>query len=325
MGRSLLAALALAGFGGGEPPDGRLVLGVHGQGEWAAVADARTGEVHKRRLAGGTLCHGPLLVVGDRVVFSGHRGGRAVARALPLALTGPARVVGPGQLFTPSPGEPALWLGSWTRHDRTTVLFLREVRPDGTVLVRARALLPRIGMLHAALSRAFVVTSGRWLIVWDVFRDLPIRIARDAWFVAGHQRRFAWCRDKCRALRLWSPRGESVLEMPPGVRPLGAGGAFSPDGTRLATGVLVDGRPRVAVVNLGTWRWTVVPGALRGHRAIAWSPSGRWLYFTDSDQGLRAWNLGAQSSSQLPVHPGGTVMSIAPIPAATSPAAFSPL
>jgi WD40-like Beta Propeller Repeat len=311
MGRSLLVALALAGFGG-EPPDGQLVLGVHGHGEWAAVADPRTGEVRKRRLAGGTLCHGPVLTVGDRVVFSGHRGNRAVARALPLSLRGPARVVGRADVFSPSPGEATMWLGRWSRYRRVTVLGLREVRTDGNLLVRARALLPREGMLHAALARAFVVTNGRWLIVWDLFRDVPIRIARDAHFVASHLWRFAWCRGACRALRIWSPRGESVLKAPPAVRPLTGSGAFSPDGERLAIGVLVHGQPRVAVVNLGTWRWTLVAGGrLEGYRALAWSPSGRWLYFTDGDDSLRAWRVGDEGSVSLPIEAGGTVMTIA--------------
>jgi hypothetical protein len=312
MGRSLLVALALAGFGGGEPPDGQLVLGVHGHGEWAAVADPRTGDVHRRRLAGGTLCRGPLVVVGDRIVFSGHRGRRAVARVLPLSLRGPARVVGRADVLAPSPGEASMWLGRWLPPRMGAVLRLREVRTDGALLVRARALLPREGMLHAALARAFVVTSGRWLIVWDLFRDLPVRIARDARFVASHHWRFAWCRGACRALRIWSPRGEAVLAAPPRVRPVGAGGAFSPDGERLATGVLVGGRPRVAVVNLGTWRWTLVPGGrLGGPNALAWSPSGRWLYFTDGDEAVRGWHVGGERSAPLPVKAGGTILSLA--------------
>jgi sugar lactone lactonase YvrE len=100
--------------------------------------------------------------------------------------------------------------------------------------------------------------------------------------------------------------------MPPGVRPLGDDGAFSPDGARLAVGVLVDDRPGVAVVNLRTWRWTLVRGGrLGGSRAMAWSPSGRWLYFTDSDRGLLAWRPGAAQSVRLPIDAGGTVMSIA--------------
>jgi sugar lactone lactonase YvrE len=48
-----------------------------------------------------------------------------------------------------------------------------------------------------------------------------------------------------------------------------------------------------------------------GYEAIEWSPSGRWLYFTDSNAGMRAWRLGDPSAVILPIRPGGTVMSIA--------------
>jgi hypothetical protein len=318
MRTSLLVALTLAGFGGGEPPDGTLVLGVAGHDErlgavtreWAAVADPRTGTIRKRRLAGGALCHGPVLAVGDRVVFSGHRGRRAVARSLPLSLTGRARVVGRADVFAASPGEPSLWLGL-RRRGGGGVLSLDEVRPNGNRLVRARALLPRHGMLHGALQRALVLTSGRWLIVWDLFRDLPVRIARNGWFVASAEWRFAWCRGNCRTLAIWRSQGQRTLALPAGARWLGAEGAFSPDGLELALPVSVRGRSRLAVANLRTRRWTLAPGELGGYRTAAWSPSGQWLYFTAGERDLRAWHVGSATSVPLPIDAGGTVMSIA--------------
>jgi hypothetical protein len=314
----LLVALTLAGFGGGEPPDGRLVLGVAGYDdrvggftrEWAAVADPRTGAIRKRRLVGGTLCNGPVVVVGDRVVFSGHRGRRAVARSLPLSLSGPARVVGSADVFTASPGEPSLWLGLWRRASGS-VLSLDEVSPNGNRLVRARALLPRGGMLHGALQRALVMTSGRWLIVWDLFRDLPVRVARDASFVASAESRFAWCRGDCRTLAIWRSRGQRTLALPPGARWLGSEGSFSPDGLELALPISVRGRSRLAVANLRTRRWTVAPGDLGGYDTAAWSPSGRWLYFTAGERDLRAWEVDSAGAVPLPIDAGGTVVSIA--------------
>jgi sugar lactone lactonase YvrE len=74
--------------------------------------------------------------------------------------------------------------------------------------------------------------------------------------------------------------------------------------------VTFQGAARVAVVDLAAGSWTVVPGGeLRGYEAIAWSPSGRWLYFTG--RRLLAWRLGSPRAVRLPVDPGGTVMSIA--------------
>ena len=279
--------------------------------EWAAVAHPRTGAIRKRRLAGGALCHGPVLAVGDRVVFSGRLGRHAVARSLPPSLNGPAQLVGRADVFTASPGEPSLWLGRWRGRPGGSVLLLDEVRPSGNRLVRARALLPREGMLHGALQRAFVVTSGRWLMVWDLFRDVPVRIGRDGWFVASAESRFAWCRGPCRALDIWRSRGQRTLALPPGARWLGSEGTFSPDGLELALPISVGDRAMLAVANLRTRRWTLAPVDLGGYRTAAWSPSGRWLYFTAGDRELRAWQVGSASAVPLSLEPGGTVMSIA--------------
>jgi hypothetical protein len=328
MGRSLFVALLLAAW----PPDGELVLGVAGHDEkldavtreWAAVADPRTGSVRERRLAGGTLCGGPVLAVGDRVIFSSYRGRRAVVRALPMSLAGGPRTVGRADVAVPSPGEPTLWLGRWRRHDRRFVLWLREVDAGGEVLVRTRALLPRMGPLHAALKWGFVVTSGRWLSVWDQFRDGPRRIARDGWFVAASESRVAWCGGDCPRIHVWREQGSRTLAPPAGTRLLGSSGAFSPDGRLLATGVTVRGRKRLALVDPRSGEWTLVPdGKLGGYDAIAWSPSGDWVYFTDGDEGLRAWRRGAPSAVKLPIDAGGTVMSIAT--ASATFAGFSPL
>jgi hypothetical protein len=179
-------------------------------------------------------------------------------------------------------------------------------------MVRARALLDgRWGMLHAALARGFVIESERWLLVWDALRDRPVRLTTDAQFVAARRWRFAFCRGLCRTVRVWRRTGPRSLALPPGARWLGSGGAFSPDERLLALPIVTAGRARLAVANLRTRRWTLVPGPLGGYQTAAWSPSGRWLYFTSGERGLRAWQPGAATSVPLPIAPGGTVMSIA--------------
>ncbi len=128
MGRFALLALLLAGTalalapaaggGGGHAAAGdrgaaaageRLVLAVIGtersasavHGERVVVADPRAGRVRSRRLPGGTLCHGPLMAVGDRVIYTGYRGSRAMPMSLPLTLTG-----APSPLGRPTPSSP---------------------------------------------------------------------------------------------------------------------------------------------------------------------------------------------------------------------------
>jgi hypothetical protein len=328
----LLAALAPpAGSGGEDPPaaDGLLVLGVGSSKadprvvtrEEAVVADPRTGALRARRLSGGSLCHGPVLAVGDRVVFSGHRGRRPVARALPLTLDGPARSLGHADTFTASSTPGRLWLGRWRRSkggvqrwsNRPVRVTLSEVDATGRIRARTHSLLPRFASLYAATTAGFVGTEGRWLTLRQPGRDRPLMRVRDGWFAAAGSSSFAWCRGRCRAFHLWTGGGEGRLLRPPaGVRPVRPLGAFSPDEQRLATGVTVGGRDRVAVVDVRTGRWMIVAGgALGGYQALAWSPSGEWLYFTASNRRLLGWRFGARRAVPLPIAPRGTVMSIA--------------
>jgi hypothetical protein len=260
MGRFLLLFLVAAGVAAApadapdsEAPasasDGMLVMGVVGadasgtvRGERAVVADPRTGETRARRLPGGTLCWGPVLAVGDRVVFSGSRGGRAVALSLPLTLHGRPRSLGP---------------------------------------------LPR----------------------WSTPEGVP----DDGFVMADDKSGVAWCDGRCRAVHIQAGDGSQVITPPAGLRTqAGADAAFSPDGDRLALAVTDRaGVTRVAVADLAGGGWTVVPGGrLRGYGAIAWSPLGAWVYFTRAEKRVFAWAPGMAQAKPLPVHPGGTVMSI---------------
>ena len=272
----LLATPAGSGPIGPAKPHGERALAVHGHGEWAAVAGARSGAIRKRRFSGGTLCHGPLLVVGARVVFSGFRGrGRPVARALPLSLRGPARSLGPADSFAASPSGHRVVLGRG---------------------------LPRWSTLEAVTNEGLVITHGRWLTLWG-----PTRAARAAahprCLVRG--RREAAVRLVSRALSrlpvVERPRRAADVPGPRGAPPRSArpAGTFSLYGRRLVAAVTVGGRTRVALVDLRGGDWKLVPGGkLGGYDAIAWSPSGRWLYFTASDEGLRAVAVGRGRSGE---------------------------
>ena len=320
MGKSLLLALVLAGFGGGEPPDGHLVLALHGRGEWVALADPRSGELQKRRLPGGTLC-APLLTVGDRVIVSGHRGRWGVARALPPSLEGVPRSLGYADSFAPSANPRRLWLARWRRptsnrwSNRPLPVRLREVDVNGRVTARARGLLPRFAPLHAMTEAGFLATEGRWLTLRRPGRAKPVARIRDGWFAAAGRARFAWCGAGCGTIHVWSRGHELVLAPPAGARPVEGVGAFSPDERRLATAITLRRHTRAAMVDLRTRRWTIVPGSMLGdYRAMTWSPSGRWLYFANDDERVRAWRPGSPDSIALPIHARGTVMSLEVVP-----------
>jgi hypothetical protein len=306
----------MAGFGGAEPPDARLVLGVTGRsGEHAVVADPLSGAVHRRRLSGGTLCHGPLLALGGRVLFGGHRGRLPVLRSLPLTLRGPARSLGRADTFTASATPGRVWVGDWGRpvrrwSNRSLPVELRELDPRGRVTARMRTRLPRFSSLHAATTQGFVGSEGRWLTLRRGAREL-VRV-RDGWLVAAGRSRVAWCRGDCRRLIVRGPEGTRALAPPAGARLRGWGGALSPDDRLLAAPVEVGGRARAAVADLRSGRWTLVPdGGLRGAEGLAWSASGGRLYFTSGDRRLRAWEVGAGRSEALPIRPGGRILSIA--------------
>jgi len=292
-------------------PDGVLVIAALSP-ERAVVADPRTGDTRSRRLPGGTLCHGPLMAVGDRVLWSGLRSGGAVARSLPLTLGGRPRSLSAADSFTRSAAPGRIWLGDWTgRLGRSAGVALREIDLEGRMLGRERQPLPRFTMIQAALDDGLLVTHGRRLTLWGRRSGRPLRSIRDGWPIAASGSSFAWCGPRCRGLGVWSRAGERRVHPPAGLKLQAADGAFSPDGRRLAVVVSRDGSSHAAVIDLESRDWSLVPGVeLDDYQALAWSPSGRWLYLAAHQDRLVAWRPGAESAVRLPIQPGGRVMSI---------------
>ncbi len=297
-----------------DAPDGLLVLAVLSP-ERAMVADPRTGATTARELPGGTLCHGPLLAAGGRVVYVGSRNGRSVALSAPLGRPGRARSLGRADTMTASPAPGRLWLGRAIRlGSGAERVALRAVDARGRVVAGTRDVLPRWAMLEGVVGDGLLITRG-WRIVLRRPHRPPLRIG-DGWPLAAGAARVAWCGRGCRRVRVWSDAGGRALDLPEGLRPELAGqAAFSPDGTRLAMPVSTPGGSRVAVIDVERGEWSVLRGARTGgYRATAWSPSGRWLYYTGRGHRLLASRGGVERPVRLPLRTGGQVMSIASTP-----------
>jgi hypothetical protein len=260
-----------------------------------------------------------VLVAGGRVLFFGLRRGGVVPRSAPLDERGPAISLGAADTAVASSEPGRLWLGHTTSlRGRTMRMSLREVDAGGRVVARTSRLLPRWGRLVAVVDGGFLISRGRGLVLRRPHR--PRLFIRDGWPLAAAASRFAWCPGGCRRLGVWSSeRGGRVLDPPSGLRPDDRGQpAFSPDGTRLALPVRTRGRSRVAVVDVERGRWSVVPdGRIDGYRATAWSPSGRWLYFTGPRDRVLASRGGSGRPVRLPIRTGGAVMSIVSRPTST--------
>jgi hypothetical protein len=321
-GAALAATFPPAAGPAGDPvrdaePDGLLLLAVLSP-ERAMAADPRTGATSARELPGGTLCHGPLLAVGRRVVYVGSRKGRFVALSAPLGRPGRARSLGRADTMAASPTPGRLWLGRAIRLGRDAErIALREVDARGRVV--ARDVLPEWAMLDGVVGDGLLITRGSRIVLRRPQRP-PRRIGA-GWLFAAGASRVAWCKGGCRRVRIWSEAGEQTLDTPAGLRPDQAGRpAFSPDGERLALPVSTPGGSRVAVIDLELGEWSVLPGArIGGYKAIAWSPSGRWLYFTGRGDRLLAARGGVERPVRLPVRTGGPVMSIASRPGSAGP------
>ena len=187
-------------------PHGRLVLGLHPP-ERVAVLDVASGALEERRLPGGTLCHGPLMVSGREVFFLGSRRGRGALMSLDLALERRARVVSwSRRQYLPSARDGAFWaLGFRYDGRRARTSAPREVTPAGSVLFRSRR-RPPAGYPMGATADGIVLEHRGRTRIWDP-RSGAVRPAPGSWVVAASADRTAWCGQRCRRLRLEGPGG----------------------------------------------------------------------------------------------------------------------
>ena len=306
-------ALALhAAADAGPPPErptGKVVVSMVGPPEQVAVIDLSSGRTVKKSLPGGTLCHGPVLVTGGKIVYSGPRHGEPVA--IGLGLRGKPRSVVRSGIYVPSATEGRLWIGRLRTNRWMDLRSLREVTLDGRTTLKARGVPAGDQALEGAIEDGLLFERGGRLRLWDPRLGRVTRTFGGSFPVAMHARRVAWCRGRCQTLHLSGPGGDTRLRAA-GSRRLqgGRGGAFSPNGRLLALPTWAGGR--LALVDTVTGSVRVVPDARIGsYNAFGWSRDGRWLFVAARRGRLLAYRPGAKHPLTLPVRLHGSVMSVA--------------
>jgi hypothetical protein len=237
---------------------------------------------------------------------------RAIARTLPLDLRGRPRTLGRADVMAPVGSTGRLVLARARYARRHTLLGNpRELGPAGRRSLGRGLRLRGWAALEAGLDGRLLIGQAAGLTLWDASRGHPRLRLPGARLLAAGERRFAWCERGCREVRIARPEGRRDLDAP-GRLVHWVRGAFSPDERRLAVALWTSGGERVAVADLASGAWTLIPGGrLRGYQGMSWSPSGEWLYYASADRRLMAWRVGSDRAERLPIRTGGTVVSLA--------------
>ena len=306
-GLAAAAALALlaapSGAGDGDLPAGRLVLGLHPP-ERIAVVDVRSGQMVVRRVPGGTLCHGPLLVSGGRLVLSRAAGHRPAVDSLDLGL-GHRRRLGTATHYLASATPGRLWLATMRYGSHPSLGAIREVTAAGRTTFVSGHRAPALNLV-GALDDGLLFEERERLLVWSPRSGRVVRRMPGASVLSARGGRVAWCRGRCAQVHLAGREGDRVRSLPaPGFT-----GAFSPDGALLAV-ALANGRLALLDVLSGSVR--EVPGVrlAGGSGALAWAPDGDWLFFSAPRGRLMAYRPSSEQLEVLPARPPGHVLELA--------------
>ena len=301
------AAIALlaapSGAGDRDLPAGRLVLGLHPP-ERVAVVDVRSGHTLVRRVPGGTLCHGPLVLSGGRLILSRAAGRRPAVDSLDLRL-GDRRRLGTATQYLASATPGRLWLATMRYGRHPSLGSIREVTAAGRTTFVSRHRAPALSLV-GALHDGLLFERRARLLVWSPRSGRVVRRMPGAHVLSARGGRVAWCRGRCAQVHLAGREGDRVRSLPaPGFT-----GAFSPDGALLAV-ALADGR--LAIVDVLSRSVREVPGVrlAEGSGALAWAPDGDWLFFSAPRGRLMAYRPSSEQLEVLPARPPGHVLELA--------------
>lgn len=297
-----------------ELPSGILFL-KHGREQSITRIDLATGESVTVTL--------PELAPGDPPFNLIHTGGRLVfyggshTYALDPDLKGPPEDLGESWYFVPSGHEGRVWLTTLDLESPETVRDLeavREVTVDGEVTVPETGRPPSNGpSIIAAVKDGLLFQEADQLRLWDprtgkVTLRLPGQFPAAA---AGNL--IAWCRQSCPNLHVTDAATGNDLAVVPGDSfrfEETYEGAFSPDGTLLAVPVVTSSgthleghRHQVGIVDVraGTARLVEGSDLPDDYPAMAWSPSGEWLFFSAGGGRIMAYTPASEKVVVLPV------------------------
>jgi hypothetical protein len=328
-----LFALALAvptGCGGADEASDRRIEAVSlGSGDKPTgllfLRHVREQSITRIDLAGGesTTVSLPQLAPGDPPFHLVRTGGRLVfyggshTYALDLDLQGPPLDLGESWYFVPSGREGRVWLIGLDLESPETVRDLkavREVTVDGDVTVSESGRPPSRGpTIVAAVTDGLLFQEDDELRLWDprtgeVTMRLPGPFPADT-----HGNLVAWCRQGCPKLHVTDvATGKDLAVSPEDSFRFEEtyDGAFSPDGALLALPVVtspgthLEGhRHQVGIVDVRTGTARLVEGSdlADDYPAMAWSPSGEWLFFGAGAGTIMAYRMGSEKASVLPV------------------------
>lgn len=306
-----------------EEHTGAVVVAVRdGQADFVQVDSGQIAAREFPELAPGD----PLsrLVAGDQLVFYG---GDTIHAMDPNPEATPEPIVETDSfaVFVPSGVGDRIWV----RPGRTdgSAAEVRQVDLTGATLL-GPAQSPG-GNLAVGLREAVVLQRNDRLAVWDPTTDEIIQQVDGPFPMGTDGDRFAWCDSECRNLHLADPAAETttpVAEVPEGFSFTGYAGRISPGGRYLAAPVCADGpdgRCALAVLDLYSARaWTVADG-WASRSAPAWSPDSRWVFTTDDDGRLVAYQPGQPQAGLVDVPALDRVLGLGVIAAPPEPASGS--
>ena len=301
---AVIALLAApSGAGDRELPAGRLVLGLHPP-ERIAVVDVRNGHTVVRRVPGGTLCHGPLVVSGGRLILSGAAGRRPAVDSLDLG-TGHRRRLGLATHYLASARPGRVWLATMSYGAHPSLGSIREVTAAGRTTFVSRHRAPALNLVGAR-DDGLLFEKREHLLVWSPRSGRVVRRMPGAYVLSARAGRVAWCRGGCAQIHLAGPGGDRVRSLPAP----GFSGAFSPDGALLAV-ALAGGR--LAIVDVVAGSVQELPGVrlAEGSGALAWSSDGDWLFLSAARGRLIAYRPSSEQLEVLPARPPGHVLELA--------------
>jgi hypothetical protein len=297
----LLAAVALLGAGcshGGRPGvaarPGGLLFARDVRSDRLVRIDVRSGRtrvVRVRGLAGGDPIVN-LAAVGSRLVYYG----RTHTYAIGPSLRGRPLDLGRSWYFVPAAGGGRVWLAELDPASPPTVRALaavREVSLDGAVVARSRR-RPPSGALVAATAAGPLFQRRRGLALWDVEQGSVVARIPGSFPVAVHGDTVASCGSGCLGIRLTDVRtGAARVVRPPAGHRFEEtyDGAFSPDGRLLAVPATRRDGHGVALIEPGRPpRMLPGPPLAPFYWSLAWSPSGRWLFFVATRGRIEAYD-----------------------------------